>query len=124
MEIGIDIVEINEIRKRLNGGGDSFRNRTFSKREIRECESNPDVTDFNYACKFAVKEAFMKAIGIGWLAGLQWKYIESLNGVDGTCNINLAEEAIVFMQLKSLSSIAVSVSHTNEIAIAIVILDT
>ena len=68
---GIDIIEIDRIRKVANQYGRRFYNRIYSKFEIDYCKGNPS----KLATRFAAKEAVMKALGTG-VRGVSWKEIE------------------------------------------------
>ena len=74
--IGIDIVEINRIKKILKGNR-SFIDRIYTKHERSSCLGNKKV--FCYAKKYAAKEAFVKALGTGFRYGINFKNIEICN---------------------------------------------
>ena len=57
---GVDIIEIDRIRKSLEEM-ESFRDRVFTDREIRYCESRNRAKYESYAARFAAKEAVLKA---------------------------------------------------------------
>jgi len=69
--IGIDIVENNQIQKAIKQFGNTFLKRVFHPLEIRDCKN----VKF-YAAMFAAKEAFLKALGTGWVKGINWNEIE------------------------------------------------
>ena len=68
---GIDIIEIDRIRKVADQYGNRFYSRIYSKLEIDYCKGNPS----KLATRFAAKEAVMKALGTG-VRGVSWKEIE------------------------------------------------
>jgi holo-[acyl-carrier protein] synthase len=77
ISIGIDIVEIEEIRKSIENSK-RFLERVFTPQEISYCEGKPNK-NASYAARFAAKEAAMKALGTGWDKGVQWQQIEVVN---------------------------------------------
>ena len=68
---GIDIVEIQRIEKLIKKD-DAFKLKVFSEEEIIFCEKRSAES---YAGRFAAKEAFMKALGVGWTSNSEFKEI-------------------------------------------------
>ena len=60
--IGIDLVEINRLRRSLQRYGDEFLNHVYTGRERAQCERHPDPAP-RLALYLAAKEAAFKAIG-------------------------------------------------------------
>jgi holo-[acyl-carrier protein] synthase len=58
---GVDIVSIERIAGLLDEFGDSFRERVYTPAERRYCETQADPPQ-HYAARWAVTEAFLKAI--------------------------------------------------------------
>ena len=75
--IGTDIIEINRIKKLLNKNN-QFKKKIFSTKEIKRCESSPNVSA-SYSKRFAAKEAFSKALGTGVRKGISFNEISINN---------------------------------------------
>ena len=60
--IGTDIVSVDRIKNSLKNK--KFISRIFNEKEILKCKKNNNSINC-YAKRFAAKEAFMKALGIG-----------------------------------------------------------
>ena len=74
--MGIDIANINRIKKSLNNK--NFINRVFNVSEIHKC--NKQVNKANcFAKRFAAKEAFAKALGTGISNGINFNEIVVYN---------------------------------------------
>ena len=73
MRVGVDLIEIERIRRALERHGDGFRTRCFTAAEVDYCESKANPAQ-HYAGRFAAKEAVGKALGSGVL--FTWKEIE------------------------------------------------
>ncbi len=58
----------------------------FTPQEIDYCESKRRMYE-HYAARFAVKESVMKAVGKGWLQGLEWTDIELARRASGEPSI-------------------------------------
>ncbi|MBE2280291.1 MAG: holo-ACP synthase [Ignavibacteriaceae bacterium] len=73
---GIDIIEVNRIKKSIDDLGDAFLNKIFTPLEIKYCEGKSNKYE-SYSARFAAKEAVYKAV---YNAGiiLSWLDIEVL----------------------------------------------
>lgn len=118
--IGIDLVEVKRIedavKKRKN-----FLKRIYTKEEIR---MNPEG-EFRYqelAGRFAVKEAFFKAIKSGWRKGVTFSDVIVLNEPSGAPYIKLTGKAKEIADSLGAKNVHVSISHTDHIATGVVIL--
>ena len=69
-----------------------------------------------------MKEAVFKALGTGWGEGVSWKQVEVYNRDSGAPAVRLKRKALErFIQMGG-ASIWVSLSHTDEYAIGMVVL--
>ena len=80
--IGTDIVNIKRMDNTLKKYGINFKNKIFSKKEIKYCEKKKNSSSY-YAKRFAAKEAFSKAMGTGIRKGVSLKNIEVTNNASG-----------------------------------------
>lgn len=74
--IGVDIIENHRIKNLAKNK--NFINRIFSKKEILNSKSIKNKM-FYYSKRFAAKESFAKALGLGFRKGLNFKDIEIFN---------------------------------------------
>ena len=86
--IGTDIVNIKRMDNSLKKYGSSFKNKIFSKNEIKYCEAKKNSSAY-YAKRFAAKEAFSKALGTGIRKDVSLKNIEISNNTYGKPSISL-----------------------------------
>ena len=64
--IGTDIVQIRRIELSIRRWGHKFLNRIFTQNEQKGAERlSPETRMAYYAKRFAAKEAFLKAVGLG-----------------------------------------------------------
>lgn len=122
MKIGVDMVDVEDVRKFITAGKGSFLHRTFTYAEIAYCEGRPAGTYQCYAGKFAAKEAFMKAMGMGWSKELQWGSVEVLNNQAGAPYFALCERVRLMLEERGWHEVALSISHTKDQAIAFVLI--
>ena len=117
--IGVDIIEIARIEEAVTNWGERFLNRIYTDAELKLFRRNPSAL----AARFASKEAVMKLLGTG-VRGVSWKDIETLSHPSGKPLVNLYGRARVVAEKLKIKEIAVSLSHSREYAIAMVIGET
>ncbi|HXY16537.1 MAG TPA: holo-[acyl-carrier-protein] synthase [Terriglobales bacterium] len=120
---GIDIAEVPRIAKSIARFGDRFLHRVFTAGEIRYCDSKANRVE-RYAARFAAKEAAMKAIGTGWNLGVAWRDVEVSRTPGGRPTIIFHGKAAEFANRLGAKHVALSISHTEQIAIAQVMLES
>jgi holo-[acyl-carrier protein] synthase len=120
--VGTDIIDISRIKKFLSNNKRSI-NRVFSTKEIKHCESQLNRTA-SYSKRFAAKEAFSKALGVGISKGISFNEISIKNNKDGAPFIELLgkTKSIVKKLLKKKNKIYLSLSDEKKYAIAMVVI--
>lgn len=116
VKTGVDIIEIPRIQAALDRHGERFLKRVFTDFEILECRSRADAL----AVRFAAKEAASKALGTG-IGPIGWRDVETLHKWSGEPYLVLHGPAEVIAQRLGLTEWAVSLSHSRENAIAVVV---
>ena len=121
--IGIDIIEINRIRKVILKYGNRFKNKCFHKNEILRSENKFNSVE-SFAKRYAAKEACAKAMGTGLARGVHWKDIEIKNNKFGKPYIILHNKAKKYLSniVKKKYSIELSLTDEKELAVANVII--
>jgi holo-[acyl-carrier protein] synthase len=120
---GIDIIEVERIKKAIEDLGDNFLNRIYTSSEIEYCNKSDIMKYQHYAARFAVKEAVYKAISNYVLDrddGL-WTSIEVINYESGKPGINverLNKNITKTANDLNIKDIDISISHIKEYAIA------
>jgi len=120
--IGIDLAEVPRIRDAIGRHGRRFIERVYTAREIEYVERKANRFE-RYAARFAAKEAGMKAIGTGWRRGVRWQDFEVANLPSGKPTLLLHGIAAEVAKRLSVANIALSITHTAEQGMAIVILE-
>jgi holo-[acyl-carrier protein] synthase len=119
VRVGVDLIEIERIRRALERHGDSFRTRCFTDGEIAYCESKPNPPQ-HYAGRFAAKEAVGKALGSG--VYFTWKEIE-IRGRPKP-GVHLAGRTAAWAEKVGAGTIELSMTHSRDLAAAVaVVLD-
>lgn len=119
---GIDVVEVHRIEEAITRTP-RFAERVFTPAEREYCISKGKAKFQSFAARFAAKEAFLKAIKTGWRGKISWHDIEVVLDENGAPSFLLRDEAAVILRRSGAASVHLSISHTNNIAIASVILE-
>ncbi len=121
--IGTDLAEVDRVREAIERHGRRFLDRIYTEAEIAYAERKANRYE-RYAARFAAKEAGMKAIGTGWKRGVRWRDFEVVNLPSGRPTLRLHGVAAKFAEHLGARNIALSLTHTAQQALAIVILET
>ena len=81
--LGSDLCNIERIQASLDRFGARFENRVFTPQERAKAQRRPFTRAGTYAKRFAAKEAFSKAVGTGFKAGVFMKDIGVVNAPSG-----------------------------------------
>src|SRR5215472_18758448 len=120
---GIDIAEVDRIAASIDRFGRRFLERVFTAEEIRYCESKANKAE-RYAGRFAAKEAAMKAIGTGWNRGVTWHDVEVRRSPGQRPTMAFHGRAGDFFAALGAKRAHLSLTHTNDFAMAQVILES
>ena len=119
---GIDLVNVKRLKKILDRWGGRFTSRFYSQREVKYC-SHKAAPAIHFAARFAAKESFLKALGIGIGMGVSLKDIEVVNGPKGKPELVLHHQAEAMLAQQGIRYMHLSLTHTSEQASAMVILE-
>jgi holo-[acyl-carrier protein] synthase len=114
--IGVDIIEISRIRQAIQRWNEHFLGRIYTESELELYRNKIE----SLAARFAGKEAAMKALN-ALENNISWREIEILSDPQGKPLIHLYGQALEQMNVLGLSSLDISLSHSRENAIALVI---
>ena len=114
MKVGVDIIEIDRVRRALERPG--FRERCFTAAEREYCDSRPHPAQ-SYAARFAGKEAVGKALGCG--VRFTWREIEIVGRPKP--GVSLTGRTAAFAERVRAGAIDLSMTHSREIAAAIAV---
>lgn len=121
--VGVDIVDIDRIERLLERYGETFSRKVFTEREMAYCGrmARPAV---HYAGRFAVKEAFYKALPPPCQAVAHWHSIETRSDADaGRPSVTVLDERLAAALADAgVGEILVSISHERHMGIAYVAL--
>lgn len=119
--IGTDIVMIERIVKAIEQNK-KFAEKILNENELKNFENTNNKNSF-LAKRFAAKEAFGKACGIGIRSPILFKNIEVINNNLGKPELKLSEEIQQWLEQNKIQKCHISISDEKEYAIAFVILE-
>lgn len=120
--IGIDLVKVKRIGEALERWGERFQNKVFTPGEIGYCLQKKSPSP-NFAARFAAKEAFVKALGIGIRRGVHWKDVEVQRGSLGKPVLKINGRAVEICQKERIGGLFLSLTHDGEYSGAVVVLE-
>jgi holo-[acyl-carrier protein] synthase len=114
INVGIDLVELDEIVDSIRTYGDRYLQRVYTELERLDCGGDPG----RLAARFAAKEATMKALGRHSEA-LGWQSIELRSGAGGF-SLRLTGGAAELARRRHVRNLAISIDDRRGGAAALV----
>jgi holo-[acyl-carrier protein] synthase len=114
--VGIDIIEVDRVRKVYEHHAERFLSRVFTEMEVRQCRGKV----MRLAGRFAAKEAISKALGTG-LHGVAWREMEVVQLRSGRPSVRLYGNAKKRAELLGLTAFDVSIADLAQFSIAIAV---
>ena len=112
--IGVDIIEIERIKKSILKYGEAFLKKIFTDSEIKYCNSKVNLYQ-HYAVRFAAKEAIYKAFPSDCQHRLNWQSLEIITDDSGKPYVIFLKSAIALQ--KRGYKVQISLSHSDDYAI-------
>ena len=124
--IGTDIIRINRIAAALARHGDRFAEKILGPQEMEKYLRRKQKVEARgvrfLATRFAAKEAFSKAIGLGMRMPMTWRAVQFLNAPSGKPMVVTSGALTEFMQQHGFTA-QVSLTDEAEYAVAFVIVE-
>lgn len=117
---GLDVVDIDDFSRLLSEPALSYLDRHFTSDELAAAGGGATQAQ-RLAGRFAVKEAVMKALGMGWGNGVAFTDVEVITLETGAPTVLLRRKLASLEQERAIVGWFVSVSHTSTVAVASVI---
>lgn len=124
--IGTDIIQIARIEAALGRHGDRFAERILGSEELQKYHRRKAKVEARglrfLATRFAAKEAFSKAIGLGIHMPMTWRAMQTLNAPSGKPIVVTSGKLEQYMQENGLTA-QVSITDETDYAVAFVIVE-
>lgn len=115
--LGIDAVSVSRFRAALERTP-TLRTRVFTPEELDSLASRQDLAP-SLAARFAVREATMKALGVG-LGAFDLQDVSIRSRATGAPQLVVTGRAAELARQQGVNSWHVSLSHTHDMAVAVV----
>jgi holo-[acyl-carrier protein] synthase len=118
--VGVDLIAVDKVRR-------VFQDRPALQAEVFTAEELAYAAGqrrpfLHLAARFAAKEAVLKGLGTGLGGGMTWQDVETVHGLRGEPRLRLSGETARVARRSGLRRYAVSLSHSEEYALAAVLL--
>ena len=124
--IGTDIIQISRIEAALARHGDRFPEKILGPEEFDKYlrrRAKVEVRGLRFlATRFAAKEAFSKAVGLGMRMPMTWRSLQVLNAPGGRPVAVVSGQLKDFMDSKGLTA-QVTLTDEADYAVAFVIVE-
>lgn len=117
---GVDLLDLEDFSKIFNHFPKQFKNVYFTKTEQLSVKENINAVE-KFSSRFAIKEAVMKALRVGWGNGVAFTDIEVITETSGSLSIKLYRKLEEIQIEKGIKYWSVSTSHSRTSVIASVI---
>lgn len=125
--IGLDIIRVERIQAAYDRFGDKFLRRILGPQEIdvfhRRFNRDPRRGVRFLATRFAAKEAFSKAIGLGMHMPMAWSRMQTLNAPGGRPVVKLSDP-LASWYASRFGTAHVSVTDESDMVAAFVVVET
>ena len=121
--IGTDLMEIARIADSIERFGDRFLQRVFTPGEIEYCTRKKNSAE-SFAARFAAKEAGAKALGTGISRGVGWQELEITRNPGERPMLTLKGRAAERARDLGIKRISLSLSHSRDVALAVVAMES
>lgn len=117
--IGNDLVDVARIARALERYGDRMKRRLFTEDERRYCDAR-NTPAVHYAGRFAAKEAVLKVLSTGFVAGVglqdggSFRHIEIRRLASGKPEVVLHGPMLELARRAGVEEILITVTHTRE----------
>lgn len=121
--IGVDLVNIERVRKLWDEGGENFAKRILSETELSNLNSIKDPALYIAKC-FAIKEAVAKALGVGFREDVFLTNISYVKNELGKPSVEYHGKTMEFVKGKRISATHISLTDEPPQVVAYAITET
>lgn len=121
--IGVDLVKVARLAAAIDRHGERFLQRVFTPGEIAHCRGKVRAASM-LAMRFAAKEAFSKALGVGLRqGGVRWREVEVVPDPRGKPEISVSGRAAQLCEDAGITKMHLTLTDEDGLACAVVVLE-
>ena len=121
--LGVDLIEIERVKKAHLKHGDRFIKRLYTPAEARYCLKKKDPYP-SLAGRFAAKEAVIKAFSHGFGGRWKWTHIEVVRELSGKPTLKFTGILEKLRIKRKIKQVHLTIAHSKRDATATVMLET
>lgn len=114
---GVDVLDISRFSRLCSKQAAEFLHLYFTEQELATANKNGKRSE-KLASRFAIKEAVLKALGIGWGDGIAFTDVEVVSNSLGAPSVVLHRKLIRVAAEKGIKNWLISASHSEAIVFA------
>ena len=95
----LNTFNVNRIKNAIKKNKETFKKRIYTNFEIKTCEKRKSQIEC-FAKRFAAKEAFVKALGLGFRDNINFNDIEILNNKKGKPFLSMSNKLKSYIIIK------------------------
>jgi len=119
--VGTDIVDVRSVEESIARFGERYISRVYTRDEAAFCANPKGHAASRFAARFAAKEAALKVLRLAKDDVFDWRSIEVVRSDGGWCELHLHRLARKLARRAGLGAFAVSLSHEERYATAVVL---
>jgi holo-[acyl-carrier protein] synthase len=120
VRVGSDVLSVEQVSESVARFGDRYLERVYTEHEISSTSDSPAVQAARLAARFAAKEATIKVLRpVGHQP--DWRSMEVQRHPEGWCTMALTGHAATLAEEAGITDLAVSLTHDDDVAAAVVI---
>ena len=120
--IGTDITSISRIEKLIEKYGNRFLEKIYTVEEIEKGLNLKRSAAF-FAGRFAAREAFLKALGLGIGSGILLREISVSSNNKGKPILDLSPQVQTILRNRNILEVHLSITHESGLAQAVVVME-
>ncbi|CAM2057777.1 holo-(acyl-carrier-protein) synthase [Desulfovibrionales bacterium] len=122
--LGVDLVELSRIKRAWKHFGRAFAMRILGPNEMAGLDRHPQQIVSFLAARFAAKEATAKALGTGFTQQVHFHDLQITYNALGKPELVLSGHALVHATALDVTRTHISLTHDNDTAVAVVVLES
>jgi len=126
--VGIDLLRTERVERALHRHGERFVARILGEHELLRFEARRARSAARgirfLATRFAAKEAFSKAIGLGMRMPMYWRAVEILNYPSGRPHLVISDAELQAWCAQRFGAMHVSITDEHDLVAAYVVIET
>jgi len=113
--VGAEITECLRVARMIDRYGEQFVDRVFTKEEVRFCRDRK-FPSRHFAAHWAAKQAVLRALGLSWGRGINWRDMEIRSNGSGGWTVALRGAVRDHVEQIGATRILVAMAHCRTYA--------